>query len=285
MTGPDASGEAEAAWRQWHARCALARCEPGPAGVLRGFAATRAASLVRRLGHLAEGVVAPEPRDAWHLFEVHLVTTRTREGKRYKDWLFARAEGRRGQDGIDTIQGGATLILRDVVREMIRREARPFGTASLDAPVPGTEGLRLADLVPSGPTPADEADARELDLIARRTAEREFEAAPRRVRIGLCLRALGLPLDGPAVERAAGCGKSSLHAAVRGFTVGLAAGVLRDHPAETSGTAHEIAVRAVQALRDMAREWGRLEKSLERFFHRVEGAQSFEPSRPRETPP
>ena len=59
-----------------------------------------------------------------------------------------------GQDGTTMIltpggysvalgQGGATLILRDALREMIRREARPFGTAALDAPVRGTDGLRL----------------------------------------------------------------------------------------------------------------------------------------------
>lgn len=284
MTGPDPAGVAGAAWGQWHARCALARCEPGPAGVLRSFAGARAASLVRRLGHLAEGAVAPDPRDAWHLFETHLVTTRTREGKRYKDWLFARAAGREGQDRIDTIQGGATLILRDVVREWIHREARPFGTASLDAPVPGTEGLRLSDLVPAGSTTADDVESRDLDAHARRTAGREFAAASRRVRIGLCLRALGLPLDGPAVERAAGCAKSSLHAAVRSFTIGLAEGVLRDHPAEAPGTAHAIAARAVVILRELARDWGRLEKALDRFFHKVEGAPSRDPAHPRETP-
>ncbi len=284
MTAPDPAGDAGTAWDQWYSRCALARCGPAPAGLLRGFAGARSASLVRRLGHLAEGMAAPDPRDAWHLFETHLVTTRTREGKRYKDWLFARAEGRVGRDRIDTIQGGATLILRDVVREWIRREARPFGTASLDAPIPGTQGLRLADLVPADSCTADEIEARDLDAHAQQTAAREFEAASRRVRIGLCLRALGHPLDGPAVERAAGCGKSSLHAAVRSFTIGLAAGVVRDHPAEAPGTAHAIAGRAVAILRDMARNWGRLEKALEPFFQEMVGAPSRDPGRPRETP-
>ncbi len=284
MTAPDAAGEIEAAWRQWHARCALARCEPGPAGLLRGFAGSRAISLVRRLGTLARGVQAPEPRDAWHLFEVHLVTTRTREGKRYKDWLFARADAQQGVAVVDTIQGGATLILRDVIRDLVRREARPAGTLAFDAPIHGTEGLTLADLVAGGATPADEASARDLDAIAWKTAVREFDAASRRARIGLCLRALGLPLDGAAVERAAGCRKSSLHAAVREFTTGLAEGVLRDHAAEASGTAHAIAVRALQIARETARAWGKLEKGLAVFFRKVEGASSAVPAHPRETP-
>jgi len=278
------AGAAEAAWLQWHARCALARCDAEPAGILRQFAWTRSVSLIHRLGTLAEGLAAPAAREAWHLFEVHLVTGRTREGKRYKEWLFARAAGQTGAVRVDTIQGGATLILRDVVRETIRREVRPIGMCSIDAPVHGTEGLTLADLVAGGSSPADDAAAREIEVLAQRTAERMFGLASRRVRIGLCLRELGLSLDGPAVERAAGCCKSSLHTAVRAFTVDLAAAVRDAHPSEVPGTAHAIAARAVQILREMAREWGRLEKSLARFFHQVEGASSAVPAHLRERP-
>lgn len=267
---------------QWRARCALARCDAAPAGILLQFAWTRFASLVRRLGALAEGLAVPEPRDAWHLFEVHLVTGRTREGKRYKDWLFARTAGQTGAARVDTIQGGATLILRDVVRETIRREVRPLGMCSLDAPIRGTEGLTMADLVAGGASPADEADAREIETLARRAAAEMFARSTRRVRIGLCLREMGLSLDGPAVERVAGCGKSSLHAAVRAFTTELAAAVRGAHASEPPGTAHAIAARAVQILREKAGEWGRLEKSLARFFRQVEGARSVAPAPLRE---
>lgn len=281
---PAAAGAAEAAWLQWHARCALARCDAEPAGILRHFAWTRSVSLIHRLGTLAEGLAVPAAREAWHLFEVHLVTGRTREGKRYKEWLFARSAGQTGPARLDTIQGGATLILRDVVRETIRREVRPFGTCSIDAPIHGTEGLTLADLVAGGSSPADDAAAREIEVLAQRTAERIFGTASRRVRIGLCLRELGLSLDGPAVERAAGCGKSSLHSAVRIFTTGLAVAVCHAHPSETPDTAHAIAARAMQILRERAREWGRLEKSLARFFLQVEGTSYAAAAHLREKP-
>ncbi|MBM4156868.1 MAG: hypothetical protein FJ221_17855 [Lentisphaerae bacterium] len=274
-----AEPSAESAWRQWHARCALTLCDADSAALLRGFAGRRASSMVRRLGRLAEDIPAPEPRDAWHLFETHLVTARTREGKRYKDWLFARVGARSGAEALDAIQGGATLILRDVVREMIRHEARPPDTSSLAAPVPGTNGLTLADLLPGGTSPSDEAEDRDLEALARRAADSRFAAADRRVRVGLCLRALDLPLDGRATERAAGCSKSTLHAAVRDFIAGLAAGVRQTYALEAPGTAHAIAIRAVRELQDLAREWGRSEKSLARFFHKVEGAQSGGPVR------
>lgn len=278
MTAAEPS--AESAWRQWHARCALTLCEPGPAALLRGFAGKRAASMVRRLGSLAEDVPPPEPRDAWHLFEIHLVTARTREGKRYKDWLFARVGGRSGAEALDAIQGGATLILRDVVRDLIRREARPLGTSSLATPVPGTSGLTLGDLLPGGASPADEAEDRDLDAQARRAAGPRFAAADRRVRVGLCLRALDLPLDGRATERAAGCSKSTLHAALRDFVAGLASAIRQDYATEAAGTAHAIAIRAVRELQGLARDWGRSEKSLARFFHKVEGVRSGGPARP-----
>ena len=283
LTGPDPTFRAvDAAWGQWRARCALAKCDPHPAAVLCRFAGSRTAGILRRLGPAA-GLSVPEDRDAWHLFEVHMVTGRTRQGKRFKEWLFARALGQEGAARVDTLQGGATLIIRSVIREWIRREAPVAGWMSLDAPLPGTDGLNLADLVPSGASPADMAAEADIEILARQVAHRHMNTISRRVCVGLCLRALGFPLDGAAAERAAGCSKTTLHSAVRQFINALAADVLARYRSEAPGTGHAIARRAVQIVREKVVARSRQEKWAARFFHTVKGT-ALAPRRSREMP-
>jgi len=83
-------------WCEWKACCALARCANDTRARLAGFAAYRLRIAARRaagMTNLLQGVEARLPSDpelVWHLFESHTVITHTREGKAYKEWLFAR---------------------------------------------------------------------------------------------------------------------------------------------------------------------------------------------------
>lgn len=92
---------------------------------------------------------ASDAEDGWHRFETHLLLKNTRGGKRYKDWLFARAEHVEWHPW-DAIQGGATLLLRDVVREYLRREHAPDRVTSLHRPVGmvGDSNVTLEELLP-----------------------------------------------------------------------------------------------------------------------------------------
>src|SRR5210317_1578654 len=83
-----------ACWMEWKARCAAALCDESTRRSLQKFAHTRFLRFYPRsipsrvLPHRENGLPAV---DAWHLFETHLITTQTKQGKRFKDWLYARA--------------------------------------------------------------------------------------------------------------------------------------------------------------------------------------------------
>jgi len=266
------------AWRQWHARCALLKCEPDSAAVLRRFAGIRAAGIVRRAGAVLSVAPVFEPDSAFHLFETHLLTHSTRSGKRYKEWLFARAGGARGAAYLDAVQGGATLVLRSAIRDALRAEAPRLKAVPFDSPLPGTNGLTMEDLLPS---PASEAGPEaDIEDLARREARDCFDDAAWRERFALCLRALDRSLDGPGVAAAARCGRSSLHAAHRAFVVALGERILRKYRAEAPGVAHAIARGALRRVGELALEWGKLDTSASRFFH----SMGPRPARPRTRP-
>lgn len=251
-----------AAWDEWHTQCALSRCSPTARSYLHAFVVRRSATYLRRLGVESRVLGSPSATDLWHRFETHLVTDRTRALQTYKQWLFVRAEPLNGVARLDAIQGGAALILRDVLREWIRREGPMPSAVSLDDLVPGQDDLRFRDLIP-GDDPRQFLETRDDDEAARRLAAEVFEAAPRHTRVALCLRALGLPLFGPLAERLAGCGHTKLAQSVRRLVTELADAALRRYPRDE---AFAIASRAPAWARQFAIEWGRAEISMAPAF-------------------
>ncbi|MCX7817918.1 MAG: hypothetical protein N2652_01700 [Kiritimatiellae bacterium] len=274
LRSSDRSG-ALAAWEEWRARCALGRCGEATRTCLHRFVHSRAAAFLFRAGTDGRAIGSPTPAELWHRLEVHLVADRTRARQPYKQWLFARAAPLHGEARLDAIQGGAALILRDVLREWLRREGPAPASVSLEDPVPGCEDLRYADLV-GGEDARERIEARDLEAAARQLASAAFWAAPRTVRVGLCLRALGRPLFGPLAERLAGCGHTKLAASVRRFVEDLAAAAMRRHPREE---AFEIAMRAPAWARKLALDWGRAEISMAPAFQTLTAERGRRPSR------
>ena len=164
-------------WCQWKARCALGLCDRPTQGRLATFAMQRLRRYARRasgLTNLIDGADRRLPHDAaqaWHLFETHALAVLTREGKAYKEWLFARTQNT-GDAPCDVVEAGASLMLRDVARRFLMNECLRPGTRSLDAPVTGSvdETLTYRDLLPDAMTPADTLAARELDMMAAQEA-------------------------------------------------------------------------------------------------------------------
>jgi hypothetical protein len=180
---------------------------------LHAFARSR---FERCLARYAAGAEHPVPDDPWHLLEAHLTVSATRGGKRYKDWLFARVAGS-GDPPLDVVQGGASLMMRDVVRDYIRRECAPPSAVSLSRPLVegGERSVTLLDLLPAGLDPACDVCLREYETLAEEHA-REFAAElSQRERIVLIAKSLRLSLAHPAVEQLAGCRKSTLSDAYR----------------------------------------------------------------------
>ncbi len=262
-------------WTAWKTHCARALCPEATQRRLGRFAVSRFAIQLER--HLAATNLAPgdaqrqlpPPEDAWHQFETYAALTQTRQGKRYKDWIFARIR-HSDRAPLDTIQSGATLIMRDAVRTYLRKELAPRTTVSLDRPV-GDGTTTLGDLLRSAVQHEDSQAAKEYDLLAAKHAEALFHTLSRRERIGLLAKYAGLSLDDPDVLSAAACGKSSLHLAVRDLLTRLRESVVREYGDEGHNAVMAFTALMLQHLEQKIYLWKNSEKGLPRSFYRVAG--------------
>ncbi len=237
-------------WQMWRTRCALARCSATAQQDLCGFAFERFRRYLQKLGP----TLAPPPAaDAWHAFETHLALGKTRSAKAWKEWLFARGGNPPTQS---CIQGGASLILRDVVREQLRHEHPPRWMSSLDAPVrqtaaPGEqtqEACSLADLLPDQQDPLGQLEANECRELASQLYPSLQRSLSRRARLALIAHHVGIPLYHNAVTQAAQCGKSSLCNALQQALRTLGTTILQAYPHEDPRIRLTIATALLQRM-------------------------------------
>ncbi len=197
-------------WVEWKEQCALGRCSTDTRQRLAAFAAARlrvAASHCAGTTNIRDGIdrrLPDDPELAWHLLESHAVVKHTREGKAYKEWLFARV-GPDTRSPLAVVCRGAALILRDVARNWLAKECLRHHHLSLDAPVAGThEALTYVDLLPGTASPADAVSARELSDWSKREARAVMESlnVPQRLVVAAKLR--GISLSNPELMAATG---------------------------------------------------------------------------------
>lgn len=266
-------------WTVWKQTCSLDLCPPGTQAELRAFAHSRfrkyAATYSYTTGVQDPGSMMPAPAQAWHLFETWFCLRNTREGKSYKEWLFAR----RGPDAsacLDAVQGGASLLMRDVVREWLLREMPGRGHLSLSAPA-GDADEAVPDLQELMPGPSDtrgEVEGRDLARIAGEEAREAVSGLSHRERVALLARELGLPLSSPAALIAADCGKSQLSAAYLTALRNIAGGASARHPGEDNETLASLSVAVFEATKKQIILWGKSEIACRRLFYIVETAGS-----------
>ncbi len=269
-------------WAEWRARCALHRCGAASQAALRRFA-------WRRFLHYARVALrdwnpqerVPTPEACWHMLESELTVGRQRSGRRYKEWLFARLEGS-ADAPIDVIQGGATLLMRTVVRNWALAETRSVKTVSLDAPLCGGDSaLTLGDLIPDADTPSPETG--ELDRMATGLTQAFFNTLDNRTRLVLLAKQLGLKLYDPRVLAAAQAGRSRISEIWRGAFIQLARRVREAYAGEPHDWQLALTLRAARLLGEKIILWGRAEKTAQPLFYMVEGRLSAVwPARPPE---
>lgn len=262
-------------WLEWKRTCALDLCSEGTKAVLLEFAVSRFRLMARRCARKTNlglsGLVADiDPLRAWHLFETHMAVRVTKRGKRYKNWLFARAAT--GPDSpMPAVEGGATLIMRDVVREHLRREHSPSGVVSLQQPIEIANGstVPLGDLVPGSSHPADEAARREYEELAGQRAEELFSDLTDRERLVLLARRLGVSLAHRGLVAMAGCGHATLYAAYRSLVNWLGCRMKTEYPDDGNDAVMALTLMVLEGMKDRAFSWAKLEKGLSRFFNMI----------------
>jgi len=261
-------------WTEWKRRCALNSCSDDAKRMLRGFAAKRFKGYVQKFlfrTNLTDArAAALEGGDAWHLLETSMVAGSARGGKSYKDWLFARTKSSRGE-ALAAIEGGATLLMRSVVREVLKNEYSPPTSLSLATPVRAGDGsITVEDMLPGTANPSSEAELNELRNIAVQHAATHFSDMPRREKITMMARHNGIALSHPAVLKAARRGKSMLTRAYHESIQRLSSRMLIEHPQEDRKTVLTLALMAAEEVGRLASEWGKSEISCARFFTVVE---------------
>ncbi len=249
-----------APWIEWKERCALALCTEATQAVLLAFGGMRFRTLAQRCLPLinvrdVKDVMVPD-HDAWHLLETHMTVPQSSNGKAYKQWLFARADGSSDMP-FDVIQGGATLLMRSVVREHLRREYSPPDHVSTHR-TPGTAGDTNTiheEWLPSDTDTRDTVARRELETIASREATSRFACLDRRSRLAMAARQLRVPLTTPALLTAGQCSKSSMHRACHHLADSLLNEVSTTYHGEDPATVNELALLIFETLTHHCVEW------------------------------
>ena len=262
-------------WTAWRDLCARELCPAETQDRLGRFGRSRFGIQLKRYlasTNLSPGDTQrqlPTAEEAWHQFEAYAAVTQTRQGKRYKDWIFARIQNS-SKAPLDTIQSGATLIMRDVVRTHLQNELTPNRTVSLDRPV-GDGTSVLGDLLPYTLGNDESTEAREFDALAAAHAKSLFKSLSKRERLGLGAKYAGVTLEDPELLSAAGCGKSTLNQAVRDLLARVREDVVRKYGDDGHNTVMAFTTRMLRHLEQKFFLWKNSEKGLPRSFYSREG--------------
>lgn len=241
-------------WIEWKELCALGRCSEGARHELQQFAVVRFQKYANAEAYRTNDpngyLLRVTPVDAWHLLEVYFTVHFNRQGKRYKDWLFARTE--LSEDNpLDVIQGGATVLMREAVREFIRREVPAWGHVSLHAPLHDSPGSgTIEDLLPGELDPLGEVESREYEDLAAKHANALLGELDKRERVALAAKGLGRSLADPVVLEYAGCKKSVLNAAYGTLIQRVATQIMGAHPGEERASLRYLTERTLAHLRE-----------------------------------
>lgn len=259
-------------WREWKEKCALALCGEEARRLLPGFVHARFGRFLEAYAQTTNAGrssgVTPCAGEAWHRFETHFRLHDSSGGKSYKQWLFAEMEGR-GYAAQESVEAGATLLLRDVVREYLRREYSSRRMVSISERrgmgACGGDGLSLEELLPGGMDTAREVEERDLGELARAESVAAFGRLGRRERIALLAHNAGLSLAHPEALQAAGCGRSALNDAFHSALAGIAVYVQAQHSRDDKSVQAALACLLLAQIRALVFSWAKSENGCARL--------------------
>lgn len=186
--------------------------------------------------------------------ESSMAIGRRRDGKAYKQWISTRA--RAATDDLSAYESGAVLVLRDVVRDYLRQESSPHFMVSLNESVAGVgpHALTVEDLVADESEPGGLTAERELRELASRLAGELAATLQKAERVALVARRLELPFHHHAIERAAGCRRSSISESCRKMVGRVVATIGRRYKSEDADTRRRLVLLTLGGLSDAAVE-------------------------------
>jgi hypothetical protein len=267
------------AWRAWKKNCAAERCGEQEASMLRRFGASRFNGYVQRYaartGHRGGATMrVAEAADGWSMLESHVQLSRTRAGKRYKDWLFARARLGSPDEFLALMESGASLLMRSVVKEHLRKEHAASFMTSLQAPRgradDGMGTYSLEDLLPdAGASPADEIAEKEWRELADQHAGKLFAQMNFRESATLWARGRGIHFSDRRFLVWMDCGESMLYKIHRRFLEKMVAELKNFHVGEDAEAILRLVVMTHENLEERCAEKFLFQKETPRCFRKV----------------
>ena len=267
---------AKDSWLEWKDRCAIGLCTGPVQSELRNFAEIHFTLYLRRYAYRTNSLCEQTDLaggDAWHLFETYLTVRNTRQGKKYKDWLFDRMPGTE-RDDLEALAGGAALLMRDAAREHLRREYASSDMVSLNSPRGGPDetGLTLEDLLPGAIDPIDEVATREFKRLATMHAQEFFTKMNLREKVAFLAKDIGISLAHREVEKAAGCRKSVLNQSYQDFILNTARWMKKNYSTEDSEAVKVLTLMTLQEVKEIVRKWAGSSADISRFFSIAEAS-------------
>lgn len=250
--------------------CAADLCGETEASELKRFGRFAFQSQVKKYAFSAGGnssvLQFPGPGDAWHMLETYARVSSSRAGKRYKDWLFHRAP--EGDGWLDAVEAGCVLLMRDAVRELLRREVVPSFMTSMNRAV-GDSGFTLEDLLPDELDVGSDVERREWEAIAKKLSAELFPDLDSCARIALWSRANGFSLNDERVLKWTKCSRSALYNIHRNAVEKICGEIKNVYPGEAPSAQLYLAKMVLEELGEMIAEKIFQEKRAARFFNKV----------------
>ncbi len=213
--------------------------------MLRRFGAVRFGSFIKKfatkIGHHGADLRLAETNDGWHLLESHACVANNRAGKRYKDWLFDRAD-KHGGDFAAAMEQGATLLMRDVTRQHLRNEYAPAFMTSLNKPVVRDEQTTtLENFLPDHIDPFNEIAEREWHELAERHAGEFLAGMDERQGMAVWARDRGISFSDRAVLKKLNCSSALLHKTYQRLMREIGTALKKNYPDETPSALTRLA--------------------------------------------
>jgi hypothetical protein len=256
-------------WEEWKQRCAIGLCGSAAGKDLTAYGGKVMAGLWRKFSAFSDPCESDQHR--WHLFESYMHACSARTGKRWKDWLFEKAEGS-SDPFVVVLEKEAYECMDTTIRKYClgesHRKANQAGARinSLNEPVVNsTESTLKHEDVLAGKLwedPSQMAAWKELERIAWAEAKELFSTLDQAGKTVLLANYLELSLGEPSIEQLAGVKKSALYRRGDKILETNKENLQAKYSSEDPRTLRALVALAEEALSELGFEWGKSEKLL-----------------------
>ncbi len=259
-------------WEDWKKLCAIDNCGINAMDNLGTYGSEVFSRLWKKFNPDI-GLPFEFKLDCWRRFESYMHTTSRINGKRWKDWLFERAE-LSNDDFVTVLEKETYACIKTVVIQISSNEGqfKPFKAGVRMIPVfapllpLGNPHATIGATLRAPGNPRQNAAWNELCRIAREEANNLFRTLDRKSRAALLADSLKISLDESAVKKLAGAKKTTLYSRLKETEQQAEAKLQKTYSTEEPRTLQELLSLTKEALRDASFLWGKSEKLAEPLF-------------------